>query len=267
MARFAAAIASGPAAPIRAPASPPPPPAPRPDHLGDDAERCARAARRGARSGSAPWRRRRRAMRASRCVPPAPGMMPRRTSVSPSSADSAAMRRSHASASSSPPPNAAPLIAAITGRGSAAIVLAQPVELIEERPRLRQRHRPPFLEVGSGAERPPRAGQHHGADVAVMFHVGGQRLETLGQRRHQRLGQRVRRIRAVDGHERRPLATLDEHQRRRPSTHRAVHGPSTVSHESRTPLPNPLPASRGEGIGSGFYPVALERERAPTAAR
>src|SRR5262245_16487174 len=59
-------------------------------------------------------------MRASRAVPPAPGMTPRRTSVNPISAVSAAIRMSHASASSSPPPNAAPLIAAITGRRNAA---------------------------------------------------------------------------------------------------------------------------------------------------
>src|SRR5688572_8152441 len=39
-----------------------------------------------------------------RCVPPAPGMIPRRTSVSPSLASSAATRRSHARANSNPPP-------------------------------------------------------------------------------------------------------------------------------------------------------------------
>jgi enoyl-CoA hydratase/carnithine racemase len=42
--------------------------------------------------------------RGSRCVPPAPGMMPSLTSVSPTSAPSAITRRSHASASSRPPP-------------------------------------------------------------------------------------------------------------------------------------------------------------------
>ena len=60
------------------------------------------------------------AMRASRCVPPAPGMIPSRTSVRPISALSAAIRMSQANASSNPPPNATPFTAAMVGRGNAA---------------------------------------------------------------------------------------------------------------------------------------------------
>ena len=62
------------------------------------------------------------AIRARRCVPPAPGMIPSRASVRPISAPSAAIRMSQASASSSPPPNATPFTAAMVGRGNAASV-------------------------------------------------------------------------------------------------------------------------------------------------
>ena len=53
--------------------------------------------------------------RGSRWVPPAPGMMASRVSVSPMVAVSAAIRISQASASSVPPPRAIPLTAAMTG--------------------------------------------------------------------------------------------------------------------------------------------------------
>ena len=56
-------------------------------------------------------------MRPSRCVPPAPGMIPSVVSGSPTFTCAAATRRSHTSASSRPPPNATPLSAAITGFG------------------------------------------------------------------------------------------------------------------------------------------------------
>ena len=52
-----------------------------------DLER-ARRAESAARAGSAPSRAPRRSSRGRRCVPPAPGMMPSRTSVSPTSAPS-----------------------------------------------------------------------------------------------------------------------------------------------------------------------------------
>ena len=53
--------------------------------------------------------------RVSRCVPPAPGMMPRLISGWPNFALSAAMMMSHIIASSQPPPRAKPATAAITG--------------------------------------------------------------------------------------------------------------------------------------------------------
>ena len=55
--------------------------------------------------------------RGSRCVPPAPGMMPSRISGWPSRALSPATRRSQHSASSQPPPRAYPVTAAIVGLG------------------------------------------------------------------------------------------------------------------------------------------------------
>ena len=55
--------------------------------------------------------------RASRWVPPAPGMMPRLISGWPSFASAAATRQSQARASSQPPPRAYPVIAATTGFG------------------------------------------------------------------------------------------------------------------------------------------------------
>ncbi len=53
--------------------------------------------------------------RGRRCVPPAPGMMASRVSVSPIEAAVETMRRSHASASSVPPPRAMPFTPAMTG--------------------------------------------------------------------------------------------------------------------------------------------------------
>ncbi len=53
--------------------------------------------------------------RGSRCVPPAPGMMPSLISGWPKRALSAAMMKSHIIASSQPPPSAKPATAAITG--------------------------------------------------------------------------------------------------------------------------------------------------------
>ena len=50
--------------------------------------------------------------RVSRCVPPAPGIMPTRASGNPSVARADATRRSHDSASSRPPPRAGPSITA-----------------------------------------------------------------------------------------------------------------------------------------------------------
>mmetsp|Transcript_5278 Transcript_5278/g.13333 ORF Transcript_5278/g.13333 Transcript_5278/m.13333 type:complete len:237 (+) Transcript_5278:22-732(+) len=55
--------------------------------------------------------------RLRRCVPPAPGMIPRRTSGRATFASGPATRRSHASAISSPPPSATPSSAAMVGMG------------------------------------------------------------------------------------------------------------------------------------------------------
>ena len=59
-----------------------------------------------------------------RCVPPAPGISPSRTSGQPSRAAGSATMRSHVSATSSPPPIALACTAATTGWGSAQ----EPVE-------------------------------------------------------------------------------------------------------------------------------------------
>ena len=53
--------------------------------------------------------------RGSRCVPPAPGIMPSVTSGSPTTVPGSATRASQPSASSNPPPSAAPCNAATTG--------------------------------------------------------------------------------------------------------------------------------------------------------
>ena len=53
--------------------------------------------------------------RPMRCVPPAPGMMPRATSGRPKLAVSEATRMSQAIAVSQPPPRAKPLTAAMIG--------------------------------------------------------------------------------------------------------------------------------------------------------
>jgi len=64
--------------------------------------------------------------RASRCVPPPPGMMPRRISGWPNRLDVPAIRRSQASASSQPPPSATPATAAIVGHGIPATAFNAP---------------------------------------------------------------------------------------------------------------------------------------------
>jgi len=55
--------------------------------------------------------------RVSRCVPPAPGMIPILISGCPKTASLPAMSMSQAIASSQPPPSAYPRMAAMTGRG------------------------------------------------------------------------------------------------------------------------------------------------------
>ena len=59
-------------------------------------------------------------MRASRCVPPAPGSTERLVSGRPNRAVEDAMRMSHAIASSQPPPSANPFTAAIVGFSKAS---------------------------------------------------------------------------------------------------------------------------------------------------
>ena len=58
------------------------------------------------------------AMRVRRCVPPAPGMMPRLTSGWPNLAPAPAIVMSQCIDSSQPPPSAKPLTAAISGLGN-----------------------------------------------------------------------------------------------------------------------------------------------------
>ncbi len=53
--------------------------------------------------------------RGSRCVPPAPGIIPREVSVRPSLTCAAATRKSQAKANSRPPPKATPFSTAMTG--------------------------------------------------------------------------------------------------------------------------------------------------------
>src|SRR5260370_308436 len=73
--------------------------------------------------------------RVSRCVPPAPGMIPTRTSGCPKLAPSPATMMSACIASSHPPPNAYPLTAAITGLGHDALADVLAVEKSDERAR------------------------------------------------------------------------------------------------------------------------------------
>ncbi len=130
------------------------------DHLRDEPQRVgARRARRAGRSGSAPWRPRRPTTRASRCVPPAPGMMPSRTSVQPDlgavggdaqvagerqlqpAAERGAVDRRDRPAAGTPRP-----------RSSSRLSASRKPQVSLER------HRAPLLEIGARAERlaPPR---------------------------------------------------------------------------------------------------------------
>mmetsp|Transcript_15583 Transcript_15583/g.35109 ORF Transcript_15583/g.35109 Transcript_15583/m.35109 type:complete len:230 (-) Transcript_15583:37-726(-) len=68
--------------------------------------------------------------RGSRCVPPAPGMMPRAVSGRPRMALAPATRISHARASSNPPPSAAPSMTAMVGKGVVAMAWKVPRSLL-----------------------------------------------------------------------------------------------------------------------------------------
>ena len=56
-----------------------------------------------------------------RCVPPAPGIIPKLTSGNPMTVPSNAIRASQPKANSKPPPNAAPCNAQTTGLGQSSI--------------------------------------------------------------------------------------------------------------------------------------------------
>ena len=150
------------------------------------------------------------AIRASRCVPPAPGMIPSRTSVSPISAVSAAIRMSQASASSSPPPNATPFTAAMVGRGNAAsasmsALISPRKTRVSSSVQVRR-----SFEIRARRERlVALARQHQHAEVGAPGNLTRQVAAKLGQLRDQRPRQRVRRARPVERHEQRAIVTFD----------------------------------------------------------
>ena len=127
--------------------------------------------------------------RASRWVPPPPGMIPSVISGWPNSAVSEATIMSQASASSQPPPSAKPETAAISG------VLQRRDPLPEAAPsggaappRSCARHR---LDVGAGGEHLVAAGDHDAADLAVgveLLELARELLHQLGRERVARLG-------------------------------------------------------------------------------
>ena len=100
-------------------------------------------------------------MRGSRCVPPAPGMMPSVTSGRPTTVPGAATRASQPSASSKPPPSAAPCSAATTGlpQSSMARITAGSGRLGQRLAELAQ--------VGAGDEGVAGADQHRAAQARV----------------------------------------------------------------------------------------------------
>ena len=131
------------------------------------------------------------ATRASRCVPPAPGMIPRRTSSRPISTPSAARRRSQASASSSPPPKATPLIAAITGAGKRASSSSAAPRSPRNARVSSSVHARALLEIGPGAERlVARAGDHDRAHPGLAAQRAHRRAQLGDQRARQRVHRR-----------------------------------------------------------------------------
>ena len=107
--------------------------------------------------------------RASRWVPPPPGMMPSRISGWPKRAPSDATRKSHARASSQPPPRAKPLTAAMVGQGRSATALSarrkappmRPPGRLVEGERLLAAALGELGDVGAGREHLGPAGHHH----------------------------------------------------------------------------------------------------------
>ena len=117
--------------------------------------------------------------RASRCVPPPPGMMPSRISGWPSVAFSLAMRKSHASASSQPPPSAKPVIGRDGGAGDGGDGVEGAEEQLTDQlglgagDHLVGRLAAELGDVGAGREDPVAAGDHDGAGRVVAQRLGG----------------------------------------------------------------------------------------------
>ena len=109
--------------------------------------------------------------------------------------------------------------------------------------RLLERHRPPLLEIGAGAERLARPGQHDRPQVVAALEAGGQLGEGALERRDQRLRQRVGGVGPVQRHERHAPA-------------RARPAPALLQRPS--PWACPSTVSRHPDVA---------RERAPMAAR
>ena len=127
--------------------------------------------------------------RVRRCVPPAPGMVPRLISGWPNLALSAARMRSHIMASSQPPPER------IAGHGGdhRLAVLGDVLPGGDEvagagAGEVRRQH---LLDVGPGGERLLRAGDHHRTHGVVVVELAEGRVELGDQlvvERVQRLG-------------------------------------------------------------------------------
>ena len=144
--------------------------------------------------------------RASRCVPPHPGMTPRVTSGCPNRAVSAATRTSHARAISQPPPRAKPLTAATTGVPRPSIRFATRWPRSANARASRAVGRAHVADVGPGAERLlAGTGEHHRAERRVGVHLAQHALQVV-----EHLGrERVERLRPVEGEDRDGVAALE----------------------------------------------------------
>ena len=137
--------------------------------------------------------------RGSRTVPPSMSGTPQRRQNTPNTASRAATRRSHQTASSRPPGDRVALDRGEHRLGEqhaarahrAVAVVGDPVDPVgAER-----------LQVGAGAERPARAGEHRDREVVV----GVEGAERVGERGGGRAVDRVARLGPVDRDDRAPV--------------------------------------------------------------
>ena len=142
--------------------------------------------------------------RVRRCVPPAPGMIPRPVSGWPNCAVSEATIRSQAIASSLPPPRQKPETAATSGRADApdrvpAVDAARLVHLH----RARLGH---LADVRAGGEGALGAAEDDAADLLVVV----QRGESVHELAHDLVVERVQRLGPVEQDDRDRRLALDE---------------------------------------------------------